>query len=127
MSSLLTTTHRRASPWAMNQHATSNPTARRIVMMVNQSLRPHHRVRRKQTPTIMLATLLATTLKPAKINRAPIIDDPRYPAGRVMALMPPCMWVTPPSCGSSEIDLTFPPVQQEVMACPNSWNAMTSI
>ena len=59
-----------------NQQATNNPTASNTVTMVNQSLRAHQSVSRKQTPKTILATLLATISKPAKINNAPIIEEP---------------------------------------------------
>lgn len=116
-----------ASPCSMNQNAMSKPTARRMVTMVSQSLRAHHSVNKKQTPSTMLATLLATMLKPQKVKSAPISELPRYPAGSVMNCLPPRMCVTPPSCGSRLIDSTRPPVQHAVMACPNSWKAITSI
>jgi len=95
--------------------------------MVSQSLRAHQSVSRKPTPSAMEAILLATISNPQKVSRAPISDEPRYPAGNVKALFPPSMWVTPPSLGSSEMALTLPPVSTHMMAWPNSWKAMTSI
>lgn len=88
--------------------------------MLSQSRRDHHSVMRKQTPTTMDAILDATTLKPQKIRRAPTSEDPRYPAGRVIQPTPPAIIVTPPSRGSSSMDLTRAPVQQPVAAWPNS-------
>lgn len=84
-------------------------------------------MRRKQTPRTMLATLLATMSNPQNMSKAPIKDDPRYPAGSVIALIPPRICVTPPSLGSRDMDSTRPPVQHAVIAWPNSWNAITSI
>ena len=127
MTPMNSTTNLSGSAWSMNQHAMSSPTAARIVPIVSQSLLAHHSVSRKQTPRTMLAILLATISKPQNMRSAPMREDPRYPAGSVIALIPPCMCVTPPSRGSREMDLTRPPVQQAVMACPNSWKAMTSI
>jgi hypothetical protein len=124
---ILTTINLNASPCSMNQNATNNPTATKIVTIVNQSLRAHQSVNKKHTPSTILATLLATMLNPANISNAPIKLDPRYPAGSVRNCLPPRICVTPPSWGSSEIDSTRPPVQQAVIACPNSWNAITSI
>ena len=85
--------NRRASPCFMNQKAINKPTAMRIVTIVSQSFLAHHNVSRKQTPRTILATLLATMLKPQKISKPPIRLDPRYPAGRVMNCFPPRMWV----------------------------------
>jgi hypothetical protein len=134
--------------WSMNQKATSKPTARRTVRMVSQSRLPHllvhvniywfliiwfgrlgtyQSVSKKQTPRTILATLLATISNPQNVSNIPITEEPKYPAGRVIALIPPRICVTPPSCGSREIDSTLPPVQQAVIACPNSWKAITSI
>ena len=124
---ILTTTNLSGSACLINQHATNNPTASKIVMIVNQSFRAHHSVSKKHTPSTILATLLATILNPQNVSSAPIRLDPRYPAGSVMACFPPRMCVTPPSCGSSEMDSTRPPVQHAVMAWPNSWKAITSI
>ena len=121
------TKKRNGSACLMNQHAISSPTLSRTVMMVSQSLRAHHNVSRKQTPRTILATLLATISNPQKISRAPINEDPRYPAGNVIALMPPRILVTPPCLGSREMDSTFPPVQHDVAAWLNSWKAITSI
>lgn len=126
-SAQLTTNHLKASAWAMNQQAINKPIASRIVPIVNQSFRAHQSVKRKQTPRTKLATLLATISNPAKIKRAPMMDDPRYPAGNVIADIPPLICVTPPSWGSSEIDSTLPPVQHAVIAWPNSWKAITNI
>jgi hypothetical protein len=123
----LTTTNLNASACFMNQQATSNPTANNIVIMVNQSFLAHHNVNKKHTPSTILATLLATMLKPQNVSSAPIRLDPRYPAGSVMNCLPPRMCVTPPSCGSKLMDSTRPPVQQAVIAWPNSWKAITSI
>ena len=110
------TTKRNGSACLINQHATSKATLNSTVTMVSQSLRAHHSVSKKHTPRAILATLLATISNPQKISSAPISEDPRYPAGKVIALMPPRMCVTPPSLGSSEIDSTLPPVQQAVAA-----------
>lgn len=41
---------------------------------------------------------------------------PRYPAGRVNALIPPLKCVTPPSRGSSDMPSTRPPVQTAMKA-----------
>src|SRR5690348_14784396 len=98
------TTNLSASACAMNQHPTNNPTAAKTVQIVSQSLFPHQSVSKKQTPKTKLATLLATMLNPQKIRRAPMIEDPRYPAGSVNAVIPPDICVTPPSRGSSDID-----------------------
>lgn len=89
-----TTTKRRGAACLINQHATRSPTARRMVTIVSQSFRAHHSVSKKQTPRTMLAILLATMLKPQKVSRAPIRLDPRYPAGNVIAWIPPDMCVT---------------------------------
>lgn len=121
------TTYFSASAWEINQHATSKPTDKSTVTIVSQSLLAHQSVRRKQTPSTILAILLATMSKPQNIRSAPMIEEPRYPAGRVMAVIPPCMCVTPPSRGSRLIDFTRPPVQTAAVAWPNSWNAITSI
>lgn len=51
--------------------------ARRIVMIVSQSLRAHQRVRRKQAASTKDAILEATMLKPAKMRRAPIREEVR--------------------------------------------------
>jgi hypothetical protein len=61
----------------MNQQAISNPTARRIVTIVSQSLLAHQSVSRKQTPKTILATLLATMSNPQNMSRAPMREDPR--------------------------------------------------
>ena len=127
MTPMKSTTKRNGSACAMNQHATSRATLNSTVIIVSQSLRAHHNVSKKHTPKAILATLLATMSNPQKISNAPINEDPRYPAGKVIALMPPRMCVTPPSLGSSEIDSTLPPVQQAVAAWLNSWKAITSI
>lgn len=57
----------------------------------------HHRVIRKTTPITMVATLLASISNPQAIRHAPMNEDPRYPAGRVIRLMPPDIFVAPPS------------------------------
>lgn len=98
-----------------------------MVMMVSQSFLAHHNVNKKHTANTMLATLLATILNPQNVSNAPTNDDPKYPAGSVNICFPPRICVTPPSCGSNEIDSTFPPVNTAMNACPNSWNAMTNI
>ena len=127
MTPMKSTTNRKGSACLMNQHATSNPTLKSTVTIVSQSRRAHHSVSKKQTASTRLATLLATISNPQKIKSAPIKEDPRYPAGKVIAQIPPRMCVTPPSLGSNDIDSTFPPVQQAVAAWLNSWKAMTSI
>lgn len=111
----------------MNQQATSNPTASRTVKIVSQSFLPHQRVNKKHTARTKLTTLLAMISNPQKMSSAPMSELPRYPAGRVMAEIPPRIMVTPPSRGSSLMLSTRPPVQQAVEAWPNSWNAITSI
>ncbi|KAI4659779.1 uncharacterized protein J4E79_006315 [Alternaria viburni] len=55
-----------ASPCSMNQKAT-----------INQSFLAHHSVSKKQTPSTILATLDATMLKPQKVSRAPINEEPK--------------------------------------------------
>ena len=50
----------------------------------------------------MEATLLALVLKPHAIRHAPMKDEPRYPAGRVIQGMPPDMEVAPPSLAGGE-------------------------
>lgn len=127
MTPINSTTYLNASACAMNQHPTNNPTAARIVPIVNQSLLPHHSVSKKHPPTTKLATLLATISNPQNVNSAPISELPKYPAGKVSPLRPPCMCVTPPSRGSRLMERTRPPVKTQVMAWPNSWKAMTSI
>jgi len=120
MTPMNSTTYFSGSACLINQHATNNPTANKIVMIVSQSLRAHHSVNRKQTPSTILAILLATMSNPQNMRSAPMREEPRYPAGKVMADMPPCMCVTPPSRGSREMDFTRPPVQHAVIAWPNS-------
>lgn len=61
----------------MNQHATSIPTANRIVQMVNQSLRLHHKVIRKPPARTKEQTFEAMMLNPQAINAAPMSDEPR--------------------------------------------------
>jgi hypothetical protein len=72
-----TTTNLNACPCSINQHPTSNPTLSKIVTIVNQSFLAHQSVSKKQTPSTILATLLATMLKPQKVNKAPINELPR--------------------------------------------------
>ena len=62
-----------------------------------QFLRAHHRVNRKKAAKTIDATLLAFISNPHAIKQAPMNDDPRYPAGRVMKGIPPDMRVAPPS------------------------------
>lgn len=47
------------------------PTAKRTARIVNQLRLAHHRVKSMMTPTQILATLLATVLKPAKTSNDP--------------------------------------------------------
>jgi hypothetical protein len=77
MTPMKSTTKRKASPLAINQQPTRSPVARRIVMIVSQSLRAHQSVNKKQTPSTMDATFEATMLKPQKTRRPPMSDDPR--------------------------------------------------
>ena len=100
----------------------------------SQSRRPHHSVRRKPTPSANEAILEAFVLKPQKMRSPPMSEEPRYPAGRVMAAgtslqkrsrglrrndsqIPPDILVTPPSRGSREMLLILAPVQHPVAAC----------
>jgi hypothetical protein len=63
----------------------------------SQFLRAHHNVKRKNTPRARQAILLALVSNPHAIRQAPMSEDPRYPAGRVIHGMPPDMRVSPPS------------------------------
>jgi hypothetical protein len=63
----------------------------------NQFLRAHHRVKRKNTARAREAILLALVSNPHAMREAPMSEDPRYPAGRVIQGMPPDMRVSPPS------------------------------
>ncbi|TLD32943.1 hypothetical protein PspLS_00211 [Pyricularia sp. CBS 133598] len=112
MTPMNSTKNLKACACAMNQQATSNPTASRTVKMVSQSFLPHQRVNKKHTARTKLTTLLAMISNPQKMSSAPMSELPRYPAGRVMAEIPPRIIVTPPSRGSSLILSTRPPVQQ---------------
>jgi hypothetical protein len=72
-----TTMNHNASPCSINQNATSNPTLNKMVTIVSQSFLAHHSVNKKHTPSTILATLLATMLKPQKVSKAPIKEEPR--------------------------------------------------
>ena len=69
----------------------------RTIDTYSQSLLAHHSVNKKNTARTIEATLLALVLKPHAIRHAPMKDEPRYPAGRVIQDMPPDMEVAPPS------------------------------
>jgi hypothetical protein len=71
------TTYFNGSACLINQQATSNPTAIKIVTIVSQSFRAHHSVSRKHTPSTRLAILLATISKPQNMRRAPMSEEPR--------------------------------------------------
>jgi hypothetical protein len=64
------------------------PMNRMPIARVSQFL-AHHKVKSKQTPKNILAILDAKMLKPHMTRIAPIKEDPRYPAGRVHAWIPP--------------------------------------
>lgn len=71
------TRKRRGSACAMNQNPMSRATATKMVPIVSQSFLPHQRVSRKQTPSTMLATLLATMSNPQKVRTMPMSEEPR--------------------------------------------------
>lgn len=71
--------------------------AGQITETYNQFLRAHHRVNRKNAARTRHATLLALVSNPHVIKQAPMNEEPRYPAGRVIQGMPPDIRVSPPS------------------------------
>jgi hypothetical protein len=51
------------------------------------------------------------------------IHTERYPAGKDKYILPPNIFVRPPSSGSTVMDVTLAPVQVPTAACPNSCKA----
>ena len=68
------------------------------------SLLAHQRVNKKKTAIIRVAILLALISNPHAIKQAPMNEDPRYPAGRVMSGIPPDMRVAPPSSAEEDFE-----------------------
>lgn len=96
--------YRRATPPATNQNKTIRPDIPTIRAHVNQFLRAHHSVNRKNAARTRHAILLALVSNPHAIKQAPINEEPRYPAGRVIQGIPPDIRVSPPSSGSSSTE-----------------------
>ena len=63
----------------------------------NQFRLAHQSVNKKNAARTREATLLALMLNPHAMREAPMNEEPRYPAGRVMMGTPPDMRVAPPS------------------------------
>lgn len=77
---------------------------------VNQFL-AQNRVANMATPTMTPTIFEARMLNPANIIKDPQNAEPKYPAGRVKAWIPPRILVTPPSSGFTSIPSIFAPVQ----------------
>jgi hypothetical protein len=61
----------------------------------------HHKVIKKNPASARQAIFEAFSLKPQAIKHAPMKDEPRYPAGKVIQGIPPLMLVAPPSSAAS--------------------------
>jgi hypothetical protein len=96
--------YRRATPPPTNQNRTIRPDIPMIRAHVNQFFRAHHSVNRKNAARTRHATLLALVSNPHAIKQAPMSEEPRYPAGRVIQGIPPDIRVSPPSSGSSSTE-----------------------
>jgi hypothetical protein len=80
----------------------------------NKLRRAHHSVNKKNTASTRLAILLAFVSNPHAIKQAPMKEEPRYPAGRVIHDMPPDMRVAPPSSAKHEVGGTVSLDQREL-------------
>lgn len=62
-------------------------------------------MKRKKAARARLAILLALVLKPQAMRQAPMKEEPRYPAGKVKAGIPPDILVAPPSSAFREDEI----------------------
>jgi hypothetical protein len=66
-------------------------------MTYKKFLLAHQSVNKKKPANTRLAILLALVSNPQAIKAAPMKEEPRYPAGRVIHGIPPDISVAPPS------------------------------
>ena len=69
----------------------------------NQFLRAHQSVNKKNAARTRQAILLALVSNPQAIKQAPMSEEPRYPAGRVIQGIPPNIRVSPPSSAADMV------------------------
>lgn len=73
------------------------PVEDKYIVTTNKLCLSYHNVNKKNAAITMDAILLAFVLNPQAMKQAPINEEPRYPAGRVIQDTPPDIRVSPPS------------------------------